>query len=231
MIALQIFLAITAPTAVYLLGHGHRKSACVIGLCSQVGFFLLFGLCHQWIMWLPCVFYTISWISNWREKMTYPNNFCCRCKTKIENKQERFINAEGPYCIECATKHDEIGQKPTNQTRQFSTGATRNTDTDKLDYEGFLSPIVLQRFAIYMHKHRKQSDGQLRNSDNWQKGIPLAEYIKSGWRHFVDWWLEHRGHKSREGVQDALCGLIFNACGYLYEILKAEGEDDSISRS
>jgi Na+-driven multidrug efflux pump len=63
---LQIYIALTAPTAIYLLGHNHRKSACIIGLVSQVGFFLLFGLARQWIMWLPCVFYTISWVSNWR---------------------------------------------------------------------------------------------------------------------------------------------------------------------
>jgi len=104
--------------------------------------------------------------------------------------------------------------------RKFKTGATRNTDIDKYDYEGFLSPIVLERFAAYMHKHRKQSDGGLRPSDNWQKGIPLDEYMKSGLRHVMDWWLEHRGFKSREGLEDALCGVIFNGLGYLYEILK-----------
>jgi hypothetical protein len=104
--------------------------------------------------------------------------------------------------------------------RKFKTGATRDTETDKFDYEGFLSPVVLQRFGEYMHKHRKQADGNLRASDNWQQGIPKDAYIKSALRHFMDWWLEHRGHKSRDGLEDALCGVIFNAMGYLFEHLK-----------
>jgi hypothetical protein len=104
--------------------------------------------------------------------------------------------------------------------RKFTTGATRDTDKGKLDFEGFNSPIVEKAFAEYMHEHRLQSDGKLRDSDNWQKGIPLNEYMKSGHRHFHDWWMEHRGYKSREGIIKALCGLRFNVNGYLYEILK-----------
>jgi len=114
--------------------------------------------------------------------------------------------------------------KPDNVSiRQFETGATRDTDVGKHDYEGFLSPLVIERFGEYMTKHRHQSDGKLRDSDNWQRGIPLAQYIKSGWRHFFDWWKAHRGYTSREGLEDALCGLLFNAMGYLHEHLKARG--------
>ena len=104
--------------------------------------------------------------------------------------------------------------------REFSTGATRNIDTDKLDYEGFLSPLVLQRYAQYMHKHRVQVDGQLRASDNWQKGIPPDAYMKSAHRHFMDWWLFHRGYKPTEPIEEALCALFFNLQGYLHEYLK-----------
>ena len=106
------------------------------------------------------------------------------------------------------------------QIRKFDTGATRDTDQGKYDYEGFLHPIVLERFGQYMNKHRIQSDGQLRDSDNWQKGIPKDAYIKSGFRHFMDWWKEHRGWGSRDGIEDALCALIFNAMGYLLEVLR-----------
>lgn len=104
--------------------------------------------------------------------------------------------------------------------RKFETGATRNDDADKYDFEGFLSPLVIQRFGQYMHKHRLQADGTLRDSDNWQKGIPKSAYIKSAFRHFHDWWLEHRGYPSREGLEDALCALLFNVSGYLHELLK-----------
>jgi len=110
--------------------------------------------------------------------------------------------------------------------RKFSTGATRDTDENKNDYEGFLSPLVIEAFGNYMTRHRKQSDGELRASDNWQKGIPKEQYIKSAWRHFLDWWKEHRGDKSREGIENALCGLMFNIMGYYHEYLKG-GKNDN----
>lgn len=110
--------------------------------------------------------------------------------------------------------------------REFESGATRDTEDGKLDYEGFLSPAVLQRFAEYMHEHRLQKDGTLRDSDNWQKGMPRDVYIKSMWRHFMDLWLKHRwmlaGNKPSDTktLEDALCALLFNVQGYLYEVLK-----------
>lgn len=103
--------------------------------------------------------------------------------------------------------------------RTFDSGATRNLDTSKLDYEGFLSPLVVKRFAEYMHSNRVQADGSVRDGDNWQKGIPKTAYMKSGFRHFFDWWMEHRGHATDEGLELAICGLIFNAQGYLHEHL------------
>ena len=108
--------------------------------------------------------------------------------------------------------------------RQFNSGATRNEDADRIDYEGFLSPIVLRRYAQYMNGHRIQADGQLRDSDNWQKGIPKKAHIKGLWRHLMDLWLHHRGYGklARHSIEDALCAIIFNACGYLYEILKGQ---------
>jgi hypothetical protein len=108
-----------------------------------------------------------------------------------------------------------------DQMRQFETGATRNVDTDKLDYEGFLSPLVLKRYAEYMNAHRVQADGNLRDSDNWQKGMPLDSYMKSGWRHFFDWWSAHRGLPTHDSVSDVLCALLFNVMGYLHEHLKS----------
>jgi hypothetical protein len=104
--------------------------------------------------------------------------------------------------------------------RTFETGATRDTDEGKLDYDGFLSPLVLQRFAEYMNKHRKQSDGSLRTSDNWKKGITKDAYMKSAWRHFMDWWSEHQKLPSRDGMEEAICALMFNCMGYLHETLK-----------
>jgi hypothetical protein len=106
--------------------------------------------------------------------------------------------------------------------RTFDTGATRDTDISKLDYEGFLSPLVLKRYAEYLNKHRVQADGKLRDSDNWQKGIPLDVYMKSMWRHFMDVWLRHRDSRIRSDdlLEESLAAVIFNASGYLHEILK-----------
>jgi hypothetical protein len=50
--------------------------------------------------------------------------------------------------------------------RTFKTGATRNDDSNKLDFEGFLSPTALEHFAEYMNKNRVQADGNIRDSDN-----------------------------------------------------------------
>jgi hypothetical protein len=107
--------------------------------------------------------------------------------------------------------------------RTFATGATRDTATNKPDYEGFLSPLVTKRFGEYMMVHQQQSDGSLRDSDNWQKGIPVAAYVKSMYRHFVDVLL-HYDHYSDQAtepdLETALCALKFNVDGLLHETIK-----------
>ena len=107
--------------------------------------------------------------------------------------------------------------------REFDTGATRNVDASKFDYDGFLSPLALERFAEYMHANRTQADGTFRDSDNWQKGIPFDSYMKSMWRHFFDVWKWHRGLPAGEDIETALCALMFNVQGYLHEHLKRKG--------
>lgn len=110
--------------------------------------------------------------------------------------------------------------------RQFDSGATRDGADGKYDYEGSLSPLVVEAFAGYMHRHTTCADGSARTADNWQKGIPLDVYMKSGWRHFHDWWKLHRGHRvtsSDDGHSvdevEALCALMFNVQGYLHVLL------------
>lgn len=117
-------------------------------------------------------------------------------------------------------------QIKTAEMRMSETGATRNVDSHKNDYEGFLSPSVIQAFGDYMHSHRMQADGKLRDSDNWQKGLKQDWYMKSMWRHFLDVWSIHR-HIARfdeTGKEidkvEALCATLFNVQGMLHEELK-----------
>lgn len=107
--------------------------------------------------------------------------------------------------------------------REFETGATRSPLGEKLCYSGFMSPIAQKRFAEYMHINRKQSDGQLREPDNWKKGIPIKSYMDSMSRHYQDVWLHMDGHsgEATEDMETALCGLFFNVQGLLHEIVKA----------
>lgn len=130
--------------------------------------------------------------------------------------------------------HELLGDRGMSEKvvsiRRFETGATRDTDEGKLDYEGFNHPVVDQRYAEYMHKHRVQPDGALRSADNWQKGIPKDQYAKSLQRHNMDFRLLHRGYPAVDGktgdavdIEEALCAILFNAKGYLLEILKERG--------
>ena len=119
----------------------------------------------------------------------------------------------------------------TSKIRTFDTGATRDKDEHKNDYEGFFSPLVLRRYGDYMQEHRKQKDGSVRASDNWQKGIGLSAFMKSKWRHFMDIWTIFDGYKAIDfdgaevDLEDALCADLFNTMGYLHEVLKAKLEE------
>ena len=137
------------------------------------------------------------------------------------------------HTVECA-----ISQPPHIEhyepIRKFDTGADRDVDGHKFDYEAFLCPDVLRRFGEYMHEKRTRKDGTVRDGDNWQKGMPFDSYIKSGWRHLMDWWTWHRKGRPTvklardlwdEMIEDALCALLFNVQGYLHEHLKRKRED------
>ena len=107
--------------------------------------------------------------------------------------------------------------------RTFATGATRDTDIDKFDYDGFLCPLVLERYAEYMHANRWMADGSMRGSDNWKNGIPQDVYRKSGWRHFFSFWKHCLIGDKADAMRDA-CALLFNIMGWMHEELK-HGEE------
>lgn len=131
---------------------------------------------------------------------------------------------------EAAKRLDDL--RNGRQMRQFTTGATRNDDRNALDYEGFLSPLVLKAFAEYMHKNRRQADGNLRASDNWQKGIPRDAYMKSMWRHFMHAWSLHRhGAIDADDLIEALMAVLFNVQGYAHEMLKGHASAQATLKS
>lgn len=98
-------------------------------------------------------------------------------------------------------------------------------DTGKNDYEGFLSPLVIEAFGRYMHICRQTPTG-LRASDNWQLGIPTKVYMKSMWRHFFDVWSHYRGGRTKERQIVNLLALKFNVDGMLHEALKHASYDE-----
>ena len=106
--------------------------------------------------------------------------------------------------------------------RRFSTGATRDDETEKPVYNRFNSALVEKRFGSYMHEHRKQSDGGLRAGDNWKRGIPVDAYWDSLHRHFLDLWLILEGYPEvadEPDIEKVLCAMRFNVNGMLQEVL------------
>jgi hypothetical protein len=111
--------------------------------------------------------------------------------------------------------------------KEFESGATRNVSDNKIDYEGHLSPQVLEAYGRYMHEHKKQKDGSVRASDNWQEGIPFDNYMKSLVRHVFELWTLHRTGKAPINVDsgeeftrtELLSAILFNTMGYFKEYI------------
>ena len=114
--------------------------------------------------------------------------------------------------------------------REFETGANRDDDHNKVDYEGSLSPLVLHRYAGYIKSKRKIEDGTIRLDDNWKKGFPIESYMKSKWRHFMATWLHYSKRSDLsgcKGIEESLCAELFNTMGMLHEILKGKTTNSS----
>jgi len=117
-------------------------------------------------------------------------------------------------------KAPEPDTETITQDRVFDTGAKRSSAEGKVDLEGYLSPIALMEYG----KHMLAAEmGGKRSSDNWQKGMPLEDYMKSMFRHFHTVWLKHRGHQKGDIVTD-LMAMWFNVQGYTHEVLKKRNE-------
>lgn len=114
------------------------------------------------------------------------------------------------------------------EIREFNTGANRDTNEQKFEYARFFSPIVLKRYAEYMHKNRFLSNGDTREPDNWKKlfGDNHEQVcLDSLARHFFDLWLNHEGYTTKEDKEDAICGIMFNAMAYLHKKLDVKAKN------
>lgn len=113
--------------------------------------------------------------------------------------------------------------------RNFPTGATRDTDLNKIDYWGFISPKAMRSFGEYMMKHQKQADGRMRDSDNWKRGIPMDAYLRSMFRHMMDLKaiLDTASIDRLEGYApdaaiELMNAILFNVQGWLHEAIKVK---------
>ena len=121
-----------------------------------------------------------------------------------------------------------VAEQHAEKIRKFDTGAIRDTDSGKLSYSKGLSFLVLRRYLQYLGKHRTLSDGSTRDWDNWKKGISPDVYRDSLTRHVADVNIVADGHSAEDNhgscnVEDLLCAVIFNAQGWLFELLKKRG--------
>jgi hypothetical protein len=155
----------------------------------------------------------------------------CNCfgKCGMFETQQYFHEMGMEGCVKSippapSNKDDQVASR--FNMREFGTGATRTPINGKVDFEAYLSPLALHAYALHMLKHQADPSGEMREADNWQLGIPMDAYIKSGWRHFFDVWMNHRGVKRhrKEKIVTALCATLFNLMGYLHEYLKANPE-------
>jgi hypothetical protein len=96
-----------------------------------------------------------------------------------------------------------------------------------MEYARFMDSKVLKTYAGYLTRHRATPDGNVREPDNWKKGIPTQNYVDSLWRHLMDVWLWSQDHESEmaETIEDSLCAILFNAHGLLYELQKGNAGD------
>lgn len=121
--------------------------------------------------------------------------------------------------------------KDNGTTRISSTGATRDTSINKMELSKYMCPEVLLEFGKYMLKHQIQSDGSKREGDNHKKGFGSTHQetmdicFASLLRHIFDIWMEQDGFDSRDGIDEALGGSLFNLMDYWSALLKKRKEE------
>lgn len=113
--------------------------------------------------------------------------------------------------------------------RKTSTGGTRSNDEGKIDYR-HLSAVYERMWCEYMHEHRIQEDGNLRDADNYKKGLEFEWYLKSLLGHIQDLKLLMEGVGVAENGKpkdffEAVMAIAFNLQGLVIETMRGETID------
>lgn len=93
--------------------------------------------------------------------------------------------------------------KDSGERRTFSTGAQRDRAGGK-SRPDLISPIALWRLGLWLEK-----GAQKYTERNWEKGMPLSEYIASAHRHLL---LLADGNED----EDHASALLFNAMAFIH---------------
>ena len=143
--------------------------------------------------------------------------------------EETVLDGEGRVAQDARRCEDR--DRDNGVTRTFPSGATRESKANKISPKGSLSPLALTRFCEYMREKRNMPDGSRRSCDDWKKGVPPEEYADSLFRHVLELHRICDGWDLEEKLEETLCAVLFNAQGWLHEILKtvSTGRDPSHS--
>jgi hypothetical protein len=95
--------------------------------------------------------------------------------------------------------------------RKFSTGAVRDTDTDKPNFPECFSYLAFWRYGQFMKKASAKY-----GENNWQKGITKDSYKQSLMRHLVRYLANEQGARL-ELDTDHLSAALFNLMGLMHE--------------
>lgn len=108
--------------------------------------------------------------------------------------------------------------------RKFKGGATRGNADGKINY-AHSSALAERVWCEYMHQHRIQEDGKLREPDNYKKGMDVESYRTGLAGHNKDIELLLEGHKVFEKGKevtpfDAIMASKFNLQGLIIELMR-----------
>jgi hypothetical protein len=103
--------------------------------------------------------------------------------------------------------------KTSGSEREFGTGAVRDGGKEPKGRWDLLPLETLDHVAIHFEKGAARYSAR-----NWEKGIPLGEYLNSAMRHLWKWWLGRND-------EDHLVAFVWNALCMMETYLRIQRGD------